>query len=59
MSDFLHDAKQFADSHEQQVDRAVEGAGKEVDERTGNKYDKEVEKGEQAVEHHIGEGGRK
>jgi MT0933-like antitoxin protein len=52
----MDEAKKFADSHEEQVDSAVEKAGQEADERTGNRYDSQIQKGEKLAEEHIGDG---
>src|SRR5687768_2084207 len=38
MSDFMDKAKDVADQHDEQVDKGLERAGDEVDERTGGKY---------------------
>lgn len=56
MTDFLNQAEKFADSHDQQVDQALERAGKEIDERSGDRYDKEIDEGVRAAERHIGDG---
>ena len=55
MSDFLHEAEKFADSHEQQVDQGLERAGKEIDEHTDDRYDKEIDEGVRLAEQHIGD----
>jgi hypothetical protein len=56
MSGFLDDAKKFADSHEKQVDEGLEKVAQEVDERTENKYDNQIDSGLRAAEQHIGDG---
>jgi RNA polymerase-binding transcription factor DksA len=55
MSEFVNKAKQFADSHEEQVDQATDRVGDEAKERTGDRYDKQIDKGVQAVDQHIGD----
>jgi hypothetical protein len=56
MTGFFNEAEMFADSHEQQVNQALQRAGKEFDERTGDRYDTEIDKGVQLAEQHIGDG---
>lgn len=56
MSDVFENAEKFADSHEKQVDAGIEKAGQQIDDRTGNKYDKEVDKAEHLAEQHVGDG---
>ena len=42
---FMDKAKDFADKHDEQVDKGLEKAGDQVDERTGNKYSAQIDKG--------------
>ena len=42
---FLDKAKELADKHDKQVDQGLEKAGDQIDERTGNKYSSQVDKG--------------
>ncbi|MDT4986981.1 MAG: hypothetical protein QOI74_1075 [Micromonosporaceae bacterium] len=55
MNDFLDKAKQFADSHEEQVDGAVDRAGDNINERTDDRYQTAVDKGVQIAQEHTGE----
>jgi hypothetical protein len=56
VNDFLNRAKDFADQHDEQVDKGIERAGDEVDERTGGKYDQHVDKGVDAAQQRTGAG---
>jgi MT0933-like antitoxin protein len=56
MSGFFDEAKELADSHEKQVDEGMEKIAQEVDERTGNKYDNQIDSGVRAAEKHVGDG---
>jgi len=53
---FLDKAKDFADKHDEQVDQGLEKAGDQVDERTGNKYSGQIDKGVDAAQQHTGAG---
>jgi hypothetical protein len=55
MSDFLKKAKDFADQHEEQVDQGIEKAGDQIDERTGNKYSEQIDKGVAAAQERTGD----
>jgi hypothetical protein len=52
---FLDDAKKFADEHDDQVDAAIEKAGDLVDEKTGDKYAGQIDKGQQFLEDKTGD----
>ena len=56
MGDFMNKAKNFADDHDEQVDKGLERAGDEVDERTGGKFGEQVDKGVDAAQERTGEG---
>jgi MT0933-like antitoxin protein len=56
MGDFMDRAKDFADEHDDQVDKGLERAGDEVDERTGGKYGDKIDKGVDAAQERTGEG---
>jgi hypothetical protein len=56
MSDLFDEAKKAADSHEKQVDQGITKAAEEAEERTGGKYDKQIDEGAPAAERHIGDG---
>ena len=55
MSDYLDDAKRFADSHEEQVEQGLERGATEAEERTDNRYDQQIDRGVQMAEDRIGE----
>ena len=52
-------AKDFADDHDEQVDQGLEKAGEQVDQRTGDKYTSQVDKGVNAAQEHTGAGDTK
>jgi hypothetical protein len=56
VNDFINRAKDFADQHDEQVDKGIERAGDEVDERTGGKYDQHIDKGVDAAQQRTGGG---
>jgi hypothetical protein len=53
---FMDKAKDFADDHDKQVDEGLEKAGDQVDERTGDKYSSQIDKGVDAAQQKTGEG---
>ncbi|HEX8626665.1 MAG TPA: antitoxin [Catenuloplanes sp.] len=56
MSDFLGKARDFADKHDEQVDKGVDRAGDMVDQKTGNKYSDHVDRGVDQVQERTGAG---
>jgi antitoxin protein of toxin-antitoxin system len=56
MDDFLNKAKQLADEHDEQVDQALERVGQEIDERTGNRFTSQIDKGVDFAQERTGEG---
>ena len=56
MRDFMDKAEEQAKQHPKQADEAIQKGGQEVDQRTGNRYDKQVQQGEQAAERRIDQG---
>ncbi|WP_153040593.1 antitoxin [Actinoplanes sp. TFC3] len=56
MMGFMDQAKDFADKHDEQVDQGLEKAGDQVDQRTGNKYSDQIDKGVDAAQAHTGDG---
>lgn len=56
MNDFLDEAKKFADQHDKQVDEGIQKVGAEVDQHTGDKYRREVDKGVNEAQQHTGSG---
>jgi hypothetical protein len=55
-SELGDDAKKAASEHSDQTDEGLKKAGEFADDKTGNKYDSEVQKGEQAAENQVGGG---
>jgi len=53
---FMDEAKDFADKHDEQVDEGLQKAGDQVDDRTGNKYSDQVDKGVDQAQEHTGQG---
>jgi antitoxin protein of toxin-antitoxin system len=53
---FLDKAKDLADQHDEQVDQGLEKAGDQVDQRTGDKYAKQVDRGVDEAQKRTGEG---
>ena len=53
---FMDKAKDFADDHDEQVDQGLQKAGDQVDERTGDKYAKQVDRGVDEAQKRTGEG---
>jgi antitoxin protein of toxin-antitoxin system len=53
---FLDKAKDFIDKHDEQVDKALEKVGDEVDKRTGHKYSSHIDKGVEEAQKRTGEG---
>lgn len=49
-------AKDFASQHQDQVDQGVDKAGDAVNQRTDDKYEDQVTKGEDAVRDHLDDG---
>ena len=56
MSDFANRAKDFADQHDEQVDKGIGRAGDEADKRTGGKHDEQIDKGVDTAQQRTGEG---
>jgi hypothetical protein len=55
-SELADDAKKEAGEHSQQTDEGLQKAGQFADDKTGNKYDSDVQKGEQSAENYLGDG---
>ncbi|WP_203927047.1 antitoxin [Virgisporangium ochraceum] len=56
MGNFMDRAKDFADQHDEQVDKGLDRAGEEADKRTGGKYDEHIDKGVDFAQQRTGEG---
>jgi hypothetical protein len=55
--DMAKKAKEMAKGHPDQADKGVAGAERAIDERTGNKYDAQTDKGADAVRRSYGSDG--
>ena len=53
-SEMADKAKDFAGSHDQQSDEALDKAESFADDKTGNKYDSQLQSGEDKVEGYLG-----
>jgi hypothetical protein len=53
---FMDKAKDFAEDHDKQVDEGVQKVGDQVDERTGEKYSSQVDKGVDTAQERTGTG---
>lgn len=55
---FADKAKELADQHPDQVKEGVEKAGDFADQKTGNRFDNQINQGEQRAEDYLGDGGQ-
>ena len=55
-SEFADEAKNLAGEHPDVADKAVEEAGQLADDKTGGRFDSQVEQGEQKAEGFLGAG---
>jgi MT0933-like antitoxin protein len=55
---FANKAEEFARQHPQDVDKGLQEAGKIADEKTGDRYSKQIDEGIQDIEHGLGGGGQ-
>ncbi len=53
---FMDKAKDFADKHDEQVDKGIDKAGDQIDDRTGNKHSAQIDKGVDAAQQRTGAG---
>ncbi len=53
---FLDKAKDFAADHDKQVDEGLQKAGDQIDERTGDKYSTQIDKGVDEAQRRTGDG---
>jgi hypothetical protein len=53
---FLDKAKDFADDHDEQVDKGIGKAGDQLDDRTGDKYSQQIDKGVDEAQERTGAG---
>ncbi|MGA2828385.1 MAG: antitoxin [Streptosporangiaceae bacterium] len=52
--DFADDAKKLASEHPDQADQAIDKVGQFADQETGNRFDSEIQKGEQEGDNYLG-----
>jgi MT0933-like antitoxin protein len=53
-SEYADDAKKFASEHSEQSDSAFDKAAEFADEKTGNRFDSQIQQGERAGENYLG-----
>jgi hypothetical protein len=53
---FADKAKDFVDQHDEQVDKGLQKAGEQVDDRTGNKYSDRIDKATDEAQERTGAG---
>jgi len=53
-SEYADDAKKFASEHSEQSDNAFDQAAEFADEKTGNRFDRQIRQGERAGENYLG-----
>ncbi|BFU41890.1 antitoxin [Krasilnikovia sp. MM14-A1004] len=53
---FMDKAEDFVDQHDKQVDEGLEKVGEQVDDRTGNKYSSQIDKGVDEAQERTGSG---
>jgi hypothetical protein len=56
MGGFLDKAREAADQHDDKVDQGMEKAGDFADQKTGGKYDEQIDKGVDAAQERTGDG---
>ena len=54
MPDFMDEAKNLADQHSDVVDKGMDQATQDVENKTGGKFDSEIQGGEKQAEGFIG-----
>ena len=52
--DMADKAKDFVGDHDKQSDEALDKASEFVDDKTGNKYDSQIQSGEDKAENYLG-----
>jgi hypothetical protein len=56
MGGFMDKAKEFADKHDEQIDKALEKAGDFANDKTGGKYSEQIDRGVDTAQERTGEG---
>ena len=54
MLEFMDEAKKLASEHSDQADQAMDQAAQMAGEKTGGKYDSQIQAGEQKAEDYLG-----
>jgi MT0933-like antitoxin protein len=54
MPDFMDEAKNLASEHSDVVDKGLDQAEQEAENKTGGKFDSEIQEGEQQAENFLG-----
>jgi hypothetical protein len=54
MSNFFDEAKKLASEHSDLTDKGLDEAVKQAEERSGNRYDHQIEEGEERLEGFLG-----
>jgi hypothetical protein len=54
MSEFMDEAKKLAGEHSDVADQAFDQAAKMADDKTGGKFDSQIQSGEQQAESYLG-----
>jgi MT0933-like antitoxin protein len=54
MSEFMDEAKKMASEHSDIADQGADKAAEMVDEKTGGKFDSQIQQGEQKAEESLG-----
>ena len=54
MSEFMDEAKKLASEHSEQADEGLDKAAEMAGEKTGGKYDSQIQAGEEKVEGYLG-----
>jgi hypothetical protein len=55
MSDFMDEAKKLADEHSDVADKGLDEAAQFAEQKTGGKFDSEIQSGEQQAEGFLGQ----
>lgn len=56
--EFANEAEKLAGEHKQQSDEAIQKAGQVADKETGNRFDSEIQQGEQRADQYLDQGGQ-
>ena len=54
MPDFMDEAKNLADEHSDLVDKGMDQAAQDVENKSGGKFDSQIQGAEQQAEGHLG-----